>query len=88
MFSTISDEFTELAFNLNLTQFVTGPSHHAGNTLDIALTNFDVLSRDAPILPANVLEKYVGKSKEQNAGKIGGKLGKWAPRNGSLAHFV
>ena len=36
--STISDEFTELAFNLNLTQFVTGPSHRAGNTLDIALT--------------------------------------------------
>ena len=44
--------------------------------------------RDAPILPANFLEKYVGKSKEQNAGKIGGKLEKWAPRNGSLAHFV
>ena len=44
--------------------------------------------RDAPILPANFLEKYVGKSKEQNAGKIGGKLEKLAPRNGSLAHFV
>ena len=47
-----------------------------------------VILRDAPILPANFLEKYVGKSKEQNAGKIGGKLEKWAPRNGSLAHFV
>ena len=31
--------------------------------------------RDAPILAAKFLEKYVGKSKEQNAGKIGGKLG-------------
>ena len=30
------------------------------------------------------LEKYFGKSKEQNAGKIGGKLEKWAPRNGIL----
>ena len=44
--------------------------------------------RDAPILPENFLENYVGKSKEQNAGKIGGKLEKWAPRNGNLAHFV
>ena len=49
---------------------------------------FSNTSMDAPILPANFLEKYVGKSKEQNAGKIGGKLEKWAPRNGSLAHFV
>ena len=32
--------------------------------------------RDAPILPAKFLENYVGKSKEQNAGKIGGKLEK------------
>ena len=46
------------------------------------------IARDAPILPANFLEKYIGKSKEQNAGKIGGKLEKWAPRNCSLAHFV
>ena len=46
------------------------------------------MCRDAaPILPANFLGKYVGKSKEQNAGKIGGKLEKWAPRNGRLAHF-
>ena len=29
-------------------------------------------SRDAPILPAKFMENYVGKSKEQNAGKIGG----------------
>ena len=35
-----------------------------------------VHARDAPILPAKFLEKYVGKSKEQNAGKIGGKLEK------------
>ena len=47
-----------------------------------------VISRDAPILPAKYLENYVDKSKEQNAGKIGGKLEKWAPRNGNLAHFV
>ena len=46
------------------------------------------LIRDAPILPENFLENYVGTSKEQNAGKIGGKLEKWAPRNGNLAHFV
>ena len=29
--------------------------------------------RDVPILPAKFLENYVGKSKEQNAGKIGTK---------------
>ena len=54
--STTSDEFTELAFNLNLTQFVTGPSHCAGNTLDIALTNFDGLSHVDTYtnLPANL----------------------------------
>ena len=44
--------------------------------------------RDALILLAKFLEKYVGKSKEQNAGKIGGKLEKWARRNGNLANFV
>ena len=44
--------------------------------------------REAPILPANFLEKYLGKSKEQNAGKIGGKLEKWELRNGNLVHFV
>ena len=51
------------------------------------ILNIDMV-RDAPILPAIFLENYVGKSKEQNAGKIGGKLEKWAPRNGNLAHFV
>ena len=50
--------------------------------------NCITLTRDAPILPAKFLENYVGKSKEQNAGKIGGKLEKWAPRNGNVAHFV
>ena len=42
-------------------------------------------TRDVPILLEKFLEIYVDKSKEQNAGKIGGKL---APRNGDLAHFV
>ena len=54
--STISDEFTELTFNLNLTQLVTGPTHRAGNTLDIALTNFDGLCHADTYtnLPANL----------------------------------
>ena len=43
-----------------------------------------IIGRDSPILPAKNLEKYVGKSKEQNAGKVDGKLEKWAPRNGNL----
>ena len=43
-----------------------------GNSCDL----MNPAVRDAPILPANFLEKYVGKSKEQNAGKIGGKLEK------------
>ena len=38
--------------------------------------NSSYQARDALILPAKFLEKYVGKSKEQNAGKIGGKLEK------------
>ena len=42
-------------------------------------------TRDAPILLEKFLEIYVDKSKEQNAGKICGKL---TPRNGDLAHFV
>ena len=41
--STISDKFTELAFDLNLAQIVIGPTHRARNTLDIAPTNFDAL---------------------------------------------
>ena len=47
-----------------------------------------VAIRDALILLAIFLEKYVGKSKEQNAGKIGGKLEKWAPRNSNLAQLA
>ena len=47
-----------------------------------------VIVKDALILLENFLENYIGKSKEQNAGKIGGKLEKWAPRDGNLAHFV
>ena len=46
------------------------------------------MCRDAPILLAKVLEKYVDKSKQQNARKIGGKLEKQAPRNGNLAYFL
>jgi len=33
----------DLVFNFNLTQIVSGPTHCAGNTLDIALANFDTL---------------------------------------------
>ena len=40
-FSGSSDQFTDIFFDLNLTQHVSGPTHHAGNTLDIFLTNFD-----------------------------------------------
>ena len=51
-------------------------------------TSHFITSRYVLILPANYLEKYFGKSKEQNAGKISGKLEKWALRNGSnLAHL-
>jgi len=39
-------------------------------------TNRCVPSRDAPILLAEFLEKYDGKSKEQNAGKISENLEK------------
>jgi len=39
--NAFSDDFTELAFDCNLTQLVTGPTHCTGNTLDIALSNFD-----------------------------------------------
>ena len=63
-------------------QICLSPGRETENLFGVAL------SRDAPILPAKFLENYVGKSKEQNAGKIGGKLEKWAPRNGNLAHFV
>ena len=46
------------------------------------------MNRDAPILPGFFLEKYIGKTKEQNAGKIGGNFENWAPKNGNLAHYV
>ena len=46
-----------------------------------------VQSRDAPILPANFLENYIGKSKEQNAGKIGGKLEKMGTKEWQLGTF-
>jgi len=32
---SLSEEFMDLAFNFNLTQFVSGPTHCAGNNLDI-----------------------------------------------------
>ena len=41
--SSIADDFADLAYDLNLTQYVTGPTHHAGNTLDIALSNINSL---------------------------------------------
>lgn len=54
--SPFSEEFMDLAFNLNLTQLVTGPTHCAGNTLDIALTNFDGLQHveTCSSLPTNM----------------------------------
>ena len=50
------DDFTELAFDCNLTQLVIGPTHCAGNTLDIALTNFDGIGHVDTIidLPPNL----------------------------------
>ena len=44
-------------------------------------------SSDAPILPAKFLEINVGKSKEQNAGKIGGKLEKMGTKEWQLSTF-
>ena len=41
--SLIADDFAEIAYNHNLIQCVVGPTHSAGNTLDIALTNFNSL---------------------------------------------
>jgi len=50
----------ELAFDYNLTQLVTGPTHCAGNTLDIALTNFDGIDHVDTIidLPPNLSTKH------------------------------
>ena len=39
--SLIADEFAEMAYNYNLTPYVTGPTHRDGNTLDIVLSNLD-----------------------------------------------
>ena len=39
-YSSIADYFAEVVYNLYL---VTGPTHHAGNTLDIALSNINSL---------------------------------------------
>ena len=54
--NAFSDDFTELAFDCNLTQLVTGPTRCAGNTLDIALTNFDGIGHVDTIidLPPNL----------------------------------
>ena len=41
--SSLSEEFMDLAFNINLTQFVNGSTHCAGNTLDVVLANFDAI---------------------------------------------
>jgi len=41
--SLTADDFAEIAYNHNLIQCVVGPTHCAGNTLDITLTNLDSL---------------------------------------------
>ena len=41
--SPAADVFAEVVHGLNLTQFITGPTHHAGNTLDIVLSNISGL---------------------------------------------
>ena len=50
-------------------------------------TTHSVICRDAPILAENFLENYIGKSKEQNAGKIGGKLEKMGTKEWKLGTF-
>ena len=40
--SSISQSFADLAYNLNLTQLVSQPTHRAGNILDVVLTNTEV----------------------------------------------
>ena len=54
--SLIADEFTEMAYNYNLTQYVTGPTHRDGNTLDIVLSNLDNIyhTETKSTLPANL----------------------------------
>jgi len=41
-----------------------------------------------PILPANFIEKWEAKSKEQNSGKIGESLEKLLSENCNLAYFA
>ena len=41
--SPTADDFAEVVFGLNLIQCITGPTHRAGNTLDIALSNISGL---------------------------------------------
>ena len=40
--SSQSQQFADLAYDLNLTQLVSNPTHKAGNLLDVVLTNTDV----------------------------------------------
>ena len=40
--SDISESFADLAYNFNLIQLVSQPTHRAGNTLDVVLTNTEV----------------------------------------------
>ena len=47
----------------------------------------DTLSRDAAVLLENFLENTFVKAKSKMLKKLGGKLEKWAPRNGNLALF-
>ena len=41
--SAAADVFAEVVHGLNLTQFITGPTHRAGNALDIILSNISGL---------------------------------------------
>ena len=40
--SSISQSFANLAYDLNLIQLVSQPTHRAGNILDVVLTNTEV----------------------------------------------
>ena len=54
--SVVADEFAEVAYFLNLTQHISGPTHCAGNTLDIVLSNIDSLqhTNTYTVLPFNL----------------------------------
>jgi len=41
--SSLADDFSEFAYNHNLTQCVIGPTHCSGNILDIVLSNINSL---------------------------------------------